>query len=42
MPDPGYLVEMIGGVPVVTGPAEIDVTPTGADQMFAIEEDRRV
>jgi anti-sigma B factor antagonist len=33
MSDPRYLVEMISGVPVVTGPAEIDVTTT--DQLRA-------
>jgi anti-sigma B factor antagonist len=26
VPDPGYTVEVVGGVPVVSGPEEIDIT----------------
>jgi len=33
MPDAGFLVEVIGGVPVVAAPEEIDIT--GADELRA-------
>ena len=37
MPDVSYLVEMIAGVPVVTPPAEIDLTTADQLQLVLLE-----
>jgi anti-sigma B factor antagonist len=37
MPDVSYLVEMIGGVPVVTPPAEIDLTTADQFRLVLLE-----
>jgi anti-sigma B factor antagonist len=40
MPDPGFQVEMIKGVPVLTAPREIDITNAGELQTALLESAR--